>query len=81
MGLFDDLQKTPELPEENEILEPRGESLETPDVAPETIEEAILVARNTRKQVEDEEGMEFGNPVDFAEQFNNTLISNFLKKI
>ena len=75
MGLFDDLQKTPELPEENELLQPRGESLETPDVAPETTEEAILVANDTRKNIEQEEGMEFGNPVDFAEQFNNTVIA------
>ena len=75
MGLFDDLQKTPELPEENELLQPRGESLETPDVAPETTEEAILVANNTRKNIEQEEGMKFGTPVDFAEQFNNTLLA------
>ena len=75
MGLFDDLQKTPELPEENEILQPRGESLETPDVAPETTEEALLVARDTRKNIEQEEGMKFGTPVDFAEQFNNTIIA------
>ena len=75
MGLFDDLQKTPELPEENEILQPRGESLETPDVAPETTEEALLVARDTRKNIEQEEGMKFGTPVDFAEQFNNTLLA------
>jgi hypothetical protein len=75
MGLFDELQNTPEVPEDNQLLQSRGESLEAPEVSPETPEEALLVARSGRKAVEQEEGMEFGTPVDFAEQFNNTLIS------
>jgi hypothetical protein len=75
MGLFDELQNTPEVPEDNQLLQSRGESLEAPEAAPETPEEALLVARSGRKAVEQEEGMEFGNPTDFAEQFNNTLIS------
>ena len=65
-----------ELPvDENEILGGSLEDFETPDVAPETTEEAMLVALDTRKNIEQEEGMEFGNPVDFAEQFNNTVIA------
>ena len=51
MGLFDELQNTPEVPEDNQLLEARGESLEAPEVEPETPEEALLVARSCRKAV------------------------------
>ena len=76
MGLFDKLEAAPETPEEDVVLQPQGETLETPEVTPETPEEAIFVARNVRKEIEaEEEGMRIGNPVEFAEQFNNTIIS------
>ncbi len=75
MGLFDDIQNKPELPDENELLQSRGEPLEAPEVEPETPEEAMLVARASRAKIEEDEGMEFGTPVDFAEQFNNTVIA------
>ncbi len=75
MGLFDNLEVAPETPEEDVVLQPKGESLETPTVEPETPEEALFVARSVREEIAEEEGMRLGNPVDFAEQFNNTIIS------
>ena len=76
MGLFDNLESAPETPEEDVVLQPQGETLETPTAEPETPEEAIFVARNVRQEIEaEEEGMRIGNPVEFAEQFNNTIIS------
>ncbi len=76
MGLFDNLEAAPETPEEDVVLQPQGETLETPTAEPETPEEAIFVARNVREEIEaEEEGMRIGNPVEFAEQFNNTIIS------
>ena len=55
MGLFDNLASTPETPEEDVVLQPKGEPLETPTVDPETPEEAIFVARNVREEIEAEE--------------------------
>ena len=49
MGLFDNLEVAPETPEEEVILQPKGETLETPTVEPETPEEALFVARNVRE--------------------------------
>ena len=75
MGLFDQLENAPEAPKEDVIRRnTQSPSLEAPEVAPETPEEVMMVARTVRKQVQKEEGMAFGNPVDLAEQFNNTLI-------
>jgi hypothetical protein len=55
MGLFDNLEAAPETPEEDIVLQPKGETLETPTVEPETPEEAIFVARNVREEIETEE--------------------------
>jgi len=55
MGLFDNLEVAPETPEEEVILQPKGETLETPTVEPETPEEALFVARNVREEIEAEE--------------------------
>lgn len=75
MGLFDQLENSAELPVEDVIRKnPQSPSLEAPVVEPETPEEALIVSRRVRKEVQEEEGMAFGNPVDFATQFNNTLI-------
>ncbi len=75
MGLFDQLENAPEAPKEDVIRRnTQSPSLEAPEVAPETPEEVMMVARTVRKQVQKEEGIAFGNPVDLAEQFNNTLI-------
>ena len=76
MGLFDQLENAPEIPEED-IVQRNTErpSLEAPEATPETPEEVMMVARTVRKQAQEEEGMALGNPVEFAEQFNNTIIS------
>jgi uncharacterized membrane protein len=55
MGLFDNLEAAPETPEEDVVLQPKGETLETPTVEPETPEEALFVARNVREEIETEE--------------------------
>ena len=55
MGLFDNLEAAPETPEEDVVLQPKGETLETPTVEPETPEEALFVARNVREEIEAEE--------------------------
>ena len=55
MGLFDNLEVAPETPEEDVVLQPKGESLETPTVEPETPEEALFVARSVREEIEAEE--------------------------
>lgn len=55
MGLFDNLEVAPETPEEDVVLQPKGESLETPTVEPETPEEALFVARSVREEIEEEE--------------------------
>jgi len=55
MGLFDNLEAAPETPEEDIVLQPKGETLETPTVEPETPEEALFVARNVREEIEAEE--------------------------
>jgi hypothetical protein len=55
MGLFDNLEVAPETPEEDVVLRPKGETLETPTVEPETPEEALFVARNVREEIEAEE--------------------------
>ncbi len=55
MGLFDNLEVAPETPEEDVVLQPKGETLETPTVEPETPEEALFVARNVREEIEAEE--------------------------
>lgn len=75
MGLFDELENTPETPAEDVIRRnTERPSLEAPEVAPETPEEVMMVSRTVRKQAQKEEGMAFGTPVDLATQFNNTLI-------
>ena len=74
MGLFEELKATPETSEEDVVLQPREKTLDVPMPKPETPEEAMLVARYTRAKIQEEEGMEFGTPVDLATQFNNTLI-------
>jgi hypothetical protein len=74
MGLFDNLEAAPETPEEDIVLQPQGETLETPTVEPETPEEALFVARNVREEIEEEEGMAFGNVNDLGLQFNNTVV-------
>ena len=68
---FEDVPLNEEVVSKN----PTAPSLEAPEVTPETPEEAMMVARNVYKQAQEEEGMAFGNPVELAEQFNNTVIS------
>jgi len=76
MGLFEDLQKQPIVSVDEALLNARQKPLKEADTQPETPDESLLVARNNRKRVEAEEkGMSLGNPLDFAEQFNNTVIS------
>ena len=53
---------------------PTAPSLEAPEVAPETPEESMLVARTLRKQAQEEEGMAFGNLNDLGLQFNNLIV-------
>ena len=55
MGLFDNLETTPEAPDEEVVIQPRSQTLEEKNLEPETTEEALFVARNTREQIEDEE--------------------------
>ena len=55
MGLFDKLEAAPETPEEDVVFQPKGETLETPTVEPETPEEALFVARSVREEIEAEE--------------------------
>ena len=75
MGLFDELENTPETPAEDVIRRnTERPTLEAPEAAPETPEEVMMVSRTVRKQAQKEEGMAFGTPVDLATQFNNTLI-------
>ena len=55
MGLFDDLQNTPAIPDEDETLKPRAESLAPTTGIPISPEESIFVARRVREEIEAEE--------------------------
>jgi hypothetical protein len=75
MGLFDELENAPEAPTEDAIRRNTARpSLEAPEVAPETPEEVMMVARTVRKQAQEEESMAFGNVNDLGLQFNNTVV-------